>query len=40
LIAIGFSDPIYAEALVKMHGFDIMLGAYPPSPSSLSTDKS
>jgi hypothetical protein len=22
----GFSDPIYAEALVKMHGFDIMLG--------------
>lgn len=21
----GFSDPIYAEALVKMHGFDIML---------------
>jgi coatomer subunit beta len=24
----GFSDPIYAEAYVKMHGFDIMLGAY------------
>jgi coatomer subunit beta len=23
----GFSDPIYAEAYVKMHGFDIMLGA-------------
>lgn len=22
----GFSDPIYAEAYVKMHGFDIMLG--------------
>jgi coatomer subunit beta len=24
----GFSDPIYAEAFVKMHGFDIMLGTY------------
>jgi hypothetical protein len=24
----GFSDPIYAEAYVKMHGFDIMLGMY------------
>lgn len=23
---LGFSDPIYAEAYVKMHGFDIMLG--------------
>ena len=23
---IGFSDPIYAEAYVKMHGLDIMLG--------------
>ncbi|KAJ3571546.1 hypothetical protein NP233_g3685 [Leucocoprinus birnbaumii] len=23
----GFSDPIYAEALVKMQGFDIMLGS-------------
>ena len=22
----GFSDPIYAEAYVKMHGFDILLG--------------
>jgi coatomer subunit beta len=22
----GFSDPIYAEAYVKVHGFDIMLG--------------
>jgi len=27
LIALtGFSDPIYAEAYVKIHGFDIMLG--------------
>lgn len=23
---VGYSDPIYAEAFVKMHGFDIMLG--------------
>lgn len=23
---LGFSDPIYAEAYVKMHGFDILLG--------------
>ena len=23
---VGFSDPIYAEVLVKMHGFDILLG--------------
>ena len=23
----GFSDPIYAEAYVKVHGFDILLGA-------------
>ena len=22
----GFSDPIYAEAYVKVHGFDILLG--------------
>ena len=22
----GFSDPIYAEAYVKVHGFDIQLG--------------
>jgi coatomer subunit beta len=22
----GFSDPIYAEAYVKMNGFDILLG--------------
>jgi len=31
---IGFSDPIYAEAYVKMHGFDILLGSsqlYTPS---------
>jgi vesicle coat complex subunit len=25
----GFSDPIYAEAYVKMHGFDILLGLQP-----------
>ena len=25
----GFSDPIYAEAYVKMHGFDILLGLSP-----------
>lgn len=25
---LGFSDHIYAEAYVKMHGFDIMLGVY------------
>ena len=25
---IGFSDPIYAEAYVKVHGFDIMLGPF------------
>lgn len=25
---IGFSDPIYAEAYVKMHGFDILLGMW------------
>lgn len=24
---VGFSDPLYAEAYVKVHGFDIMLGA-------------
>ncbi len=24
----GFSDPIYAEAYVKVHGFDILLGEY------------
>jgi len=23
---VGFSDPVYAEAYVKMHGFNIMLG--------------
>ena len=23
---VGFSDPIYAEAYVKVHGFDILLG--------------
>ncbi len=22
----GFSDPVYAEAYVKVHGFDILLG--------------
>ena len=22
----GFSDPIYAEAYIKVHGFDILLG--------------
>jgi len=22
----GFSDPVYAEAYVKIHGFDILLG--------------
>lgn len=26
LAHVGFSDPIYAEAYVKMHGFDILLG--------------
>lgn len=25
----GFSDPIYAEAYVKVHGFDILLGKHP-----------
>lgn len=25
-IILGFSDPIYAEAYVKVHGFDILLG--------------
>jgi vesicle coat complex subunit len=24
-LLLGFSDPIYAEAYVKMHGFDITL---------------
>ena len=24
----GFSDPIYAEAYVKVHGFDILLGKF------------
>jgi len=24
----GFSDPIYAEAYVKMNGFDILLGEH------------
>jgi vesicle coat complex subunit len=23
---LGFTDPIYAEAYVKIHGFDILLG--------------
>ena len=26
----GFSDPIYAEAYVKMNGFDILLGQLLP----------
>jgi hypothetical protein len=35
LIALtGFSDPIYAEAYVKIHGFDIMLGLSYYSTSS------
>jgi coatomer subunit beta len=25
---IGFSDPVYAEAYVKVHGFDILLGLW------------
>jgi len=37
----GFSDPIYAEAYVKMHGFDILLGlsiffSLPSDPDTLS----
>ena len=31
---VGFSDPIYAEVLVKMHGFDILLGTVSSSSSS------
>ncbi|KAG0694794.1 coatomer beta C-terminal region-domain-containing protein [Suillus ampliporus] len=31
----GFSDPIYAEAYVKMHRFDILLGACPETPNTL-----
>lgn len=27
-VYIGFSDAIYAEAYVKVHGFDIMLGIF------------
>ena len=41
----GFSDPIYVETYVKMHGFDIMLGtifyrlsAVPSSNSLCSID--
>ena len=29
--SVGFSDPIYAEVLVKMHGFDILLGTVSSS---------
>ena len=27
-VPLGFSDPIYAEAYVKVHGFDILLGRF------------
>ena len=29
-LTLGFSDPIYAEAYVKMNGFDILLGQLHP----------
>jgi hypothetical protein len=28
---IGFSDPVYAEAYVKVHQFDILLGTSTPA---------
>ena len=27
-LLVGFSDPVYAEAYVKVHGFDILLGRH------------
>ncbi len=32
---IGFSDPIYAEAYVKVQGFDILLGKPMPQVTGL-----
>jgi coatomer subunit beta len=28
IAGLGFSDPVYAEAYVKVHGFDILLGTF------------
>jgi len=36
----GFSDPIYAEAYVKVHGFDILLGTGSAAGTIIGTESS